>query len=395
MSRYYLSLLLFFAVAALWAAYEPTAEELADNQRRVETLRKQPEVLAQLRENLQAFDALAKKRQDAILQLDHDLHELPAPKQTKLWNVLERYADWLDQLKKDDPQVWRAIKDASDPATRLSLIKAQRDREWMQGQPKAYREQWAKLPAGEQAKFVARLRAEVRQQHADWQLAQKFWTELEAKKELPCRLSDFSSAKDGSAGKVRVYVEEYLLPFLSAAEKEQLAKAEGRWPDYPRALVEVASKHPSALPPAKMPRSLAELPTPIQARVSEKKDKLGKKKGLLQQLHAFDGRDEFASKVVEFGTKKGTAPFEFEFWASSYKSLQGPMKKFVDEQLKPALDTQEKKALLDSENGWPFYPQTIQELSQKHKLHPPWHILPEAEKWKWDAYRLPKARASS
>jgi hypothetical protein len=216
---------------------------------------------------------------------------------------------------------------------------------------------------------------------------------LERKKELPCRLSDFSVTKDGSPGKVKTYVEEYLMPFLTAEEKEQLAQADGRWPDYPRALVEIASKHPSALPPARMPKSLAELPVPIQNRVIDKKA-IGKKKALLAQLHKFEGREEFASKVVEVATKKGVGqPIDFEFWASNHRALHAPMKKFVDEQLKPVLDTQEKKALFESENSWPFYPQTIQELAAKHKLRAPWHILPEADRWKWDAYRLPKARS--
>jgi hypothetical protein len=392
--RGYFSMLILFAATALWAAGEPTAEEL-ENQRRVEALRKHPEQIARLRENVEAFQTLPQKRKDAIVQLDHDLHDLPANKQDRYWKALERYADWLDQLHKDDPPAWGAITGAPDAATRLAFIRDQRDREWMQGQAKAHRLDWEKLQGEARAKFVANLRLDERQKHAQWQLAQKFWEELERKKELPCRLSDFTVAKDGSPGKVKTYVEEYLLPFLSAEEKDRLAHAEGRWPDYPRTLVEIASKHPSALPPPRLPKSLAELPVPIQNRVIDKKG-TGKKKALLTQLHKFEGREEFASKVVEVATKKGVGqPFEFEYWASNHRALLAPMKKFVEEQLKPVLDTAEKKTLLDSENGWPFYPQTIQELAQKHKLNPPWHILPEADKWKWDAYRLPKARATA
>jgi hypothetical protein len=184
------------------------------------------------------------------------------------------------------------------------------------------------------------------------------------------------------------------MPFLSTEEKEQLAKAEGHWPDFPLALVEIAGKHPSALPPPRLPRHLADLPTPIQARVIDKKA-VAKKKSMLAQLQKFDGREEFASKVVEVATKKGLgATFEFEFWASNYRALQAPMKKFVDTELKPVLDTQEKQALYNSENSWPFYPQTIQDLAQKHKLKPPWHILPEAERWKWEAYRQARPRSA-
>ena len=63
------------------------------------------------------------------------------------------------------------------------------------------------------------------------------------------------------------------------------------------------------------------------------------------------------------------------------------MKEFVKDQLKPKLDTKELADLVSCEGKWPFYPQTIQELAKKHGLRPPWHILPEQDKWHWDRYR--------
>src|SRR5205823_2655897 len=103
------------------------------------------------------------------------------------------------------------------------------DREWIQTQPKVQREQWEKLPAEARSEFVARLRQHERQNHQQWVIAQRFWKELETKKELPCRLSDFSD-------KVKNYVKDYLLPTMTEAEKKQLNSAEGHWPDYPLAL---------------------------------------------------------------------------------------------------------------------------------------------------------------
>jgi hypothetical protein len=182
--RYFFSMLILFAATALWAAGEPTAEELELNERRVEALRKQPELIARLRENLQAFQALPEKKQNAVLQLDQDLHELPANKQARYWSVLERYADWLDQLRKDDPQAWQAIKDAPDAMARLALIKGRRDREWMQSQPRAYRLEWEKLQGEARGKFVASLRLDERQKHQRWVISQRFWRELESQKAI-------------------------------------------------------------------------------------------------------------------------------------------------------------------------------------------------------------------
>ena len=390
--RYLLGLLVLFAGTALWAVAEPTAEELEQNRRKLDGLRKHPEQLARLRDNLKAFLELSETKQGAILKLDHDLSEAPAAKQAKLWSALERYADWLDQLRKSDPQAYQAIKDAADGATRLALVKEQRDREWMETLPKAQRVEWTNLKGAARAAFVAKLRAEERTKHEQWIVAKRFWKELhDPKKEMPCRLSDFTSDK------VKTYVSEYLMPFLTAEEKKQLDSTAGRWPDYPQALVEVASKHPSALPPPRvesLPKHLSELPKPVRDRVSEKKTDKGKSK-LLQKLIPYDGRPNFATKVVEFGTKEGKQPFEFEFWASNHRSLLAPMKDFVDNKLTPVLKDSEKKQLSDIEGHWPLYPQTIQELASKHNLQPPWHILPEPDRWKWDLYRPSRGKETA
>ena len=388
--RRYFLLILLFAGTALWAVAQPTPEEL-ENRGKLEAIRKNPEQLAGLRENLKLFLALPEKRQEKIRQLDHDLHELPAARKDRYSATLDRYADWLDQLRQQDPAAYRAIKDAPDPAARLALIKERRDREWVQTQPKAQRDQWEKLPAEARADFVLKLRQEERHKHQQWVIAQRFWKELETKKELPCRLSDFSD-------KVKNYVKDFLLPKLTEAELKQLSGAEGRWPDYPVALVEIAGKRPSALPPSRpeeLPRKFAELPEPIRRHLIEKKGgkDLAKPK-ILKQYTQFDGSPNFSSKAVEIAFKDGKVPFESEYLACNFKSLLKPMREFVDSKLVPALekDPADKRKFADNEGKWPDYPLTIQELSQKYNLQPPWHFLPEPEKWKWDNYRPTKRR---
>ena len=69
------------------------------------------------------------------------------------------------------------------------------------------------------------------------------------------------------------------------------------------------------------------------------------------------------------------------------------MKDFLKNQLAPeGLDKKEKANLEYYEGKWPYYPQTIQELSKKYYLRPPWQILPEADEWKWDNYRYLRRR---
>src|ERR1043165_6445325 len=375
-------LLLLFAFTTVCATQEPTADELAQYRRKLEVWRTKPEQLARLRQNLQTFLALPVERRDQIIKLDQDLHQQAKATQKRLEGVMERYTNWLDRL----PETYRqAIKQALDRTARLALIRELRDEMWIRSRPRTVREDYAKLPADRRRAFVADLRLKARQEHQEWQIASKFWQELEGKKPMPCRLSDFSPS-------VQKYVNEYLMTLLLEKEKKELASAEGRWPDYPRTLVAIASNYPSALPPKnkELPRHLDQLPAPIRQRVSVEK-KGGTKKKVLAELVALDNRPGFASKVVELGTNKGIRPFEYEFWACNYKSLLPPMRNFVDQTLQPMLkDNADKKKLSENEGHWPWYPLTIQELAEKYHLHPPWHILPDAHLYKWDGYRPTK-----
>ena len=354
--------------------------------RQVVALRKQPEENARLRENLKVFLALPENRRAAIVKLHDDLQELPAKKRERLQSTLESYADWLEQLRIKRPQIYQAIKDAPDSAARLALIKDQRDREWIKAQPRAQQEQWEKLAGQARTEFVTKLREEERQRHEQWLIARRFWRELESKQPLPSRLADLSP-------KVKEYVNEFLLPSLTDAEKKQLAIAEGHWPDYPQALVEIATKHPSALPPVP-PRAFTQLPIPVQNRLIDKKIGTGIQKKLWKELQQHDGPN-FASKVVAIGLRENKLPFGFghEYLAPNFKSLLPPMQEFVDKKLDPVLDQGEKRKLSDAQGKWPDYPLTIQELAQKHALQPAWHILPEPERWKWGDYRYSRCRS--
>jgi len=387
--HYFLLSIVLFGATALWAVAQPTAEEL-EVRRRLEELRKHPQQLARLRDNLQAYLRLPQMRREAIAKLDQDLQALPAKKQERLWGTLERYAEWLEELRQKNPQAYQAIKNAPDAATRLTLIKERRDGEWMDLQPKTQREQWDALKGEARAKFLTALRQEERQKHAQWVIAKRFWKELELKQPLPRQLSDFSDKK---FEKVKKYVEEYLTPFLTPEEKKRIADAAGRWPDFPQTLVEVASERPSALLGAKNPpRKYKDLPEPVRRRL-EKKDKFGfPPKKLLKEIERYEG-PSFASKVVEIASRENKLPFNHEFWASVDKSLLPPMKDFVENKLHRAIDQAEKRKLADSMGKWPDYPLMIQELAQKHNLQPPWHYLPDPIRWKWDLYRNSKARS--
>ena len=126
-------LVLCLAVTPLAAVSEPAADELEYNRRKLEQWRQNPEQLARLRANAQAFLALAPDRRKSILQLDHDLHEESSAVQARLNNVWDRYLAWLDQLRKDPQRQddYQSIVEAPSKEARLAAIRDVRESEWL------------------------------------------------------------------------------------------------------------------------------------------------------------------------------------------------------------------------------------------------------------------------
>jgi len=235
------------------------------------------------------------------------------------------------------------------------------------------REKYAALKAADRARFVEALRAEEKQRRLEWQIANRFWKQLESKAPLPARLTDFSND-------VQLHVNEYLLPSLSNDEKDRLEKAQGQWPLYPLTLVELADKHPAALPGADGPRTFAALPQDVQKRFRLKAG------GPPKLFKVAEGRwPGFGVAVADFAAKRSIV-LPHEFLPYNFKCLSPPMQEFVNKKLLPILTDGEQLKLLHADNKWPEYPLTIEELARHHNLPPPWLGLPGPRET-WDAYR--------
>jgi hypothetical protein len=61
-----------------------------------------------------------------------------------------------------------------------------------------------------------------------------------------CRPKEFSPA-------IQLFLEEKLRPVLTDAEKKRLSDTEGKWPEYPRLLVRLATEHQLVVPGMMMP----------------------------------------------------------------------------------------------------------------------------------------------
>ncbi|MCI0680723.1 MAG: hypothetical protein L0Y71_01350 [Gemmataceae bacterium] len=384
------------AVAPLAAVPEPSADEVQANRRRLEQLRKhQPEALEKLRAEAKEFFALPKERRQRIVEMHRELHKQGPAARARLYRVLDRYVDWLEDLDKLDKAAWKKVAETTDKQKRLELLRQLREQEWTRDQPKATRDQLAQLEGDARTALIAKEKAGERRRRFDWLVARTFWAELEAevkgRRTLPTRSTELPTS-------VQNYVRDYLMKmFLSQDEKDELAKFEGQWPQYPMKLVELADRHPPALPGPLGPKRFAELP----ARVYSSKEFLGMGAAKLlkkEPLSAWVGRTlrikegawpDFGVELARFASQRGHM-FEHEFLAYKLDCLSPPMQDFVKKQLKPALDGKESLRLVEAYGKWPDYPQTIHDLARDHHLRPPWFTLPAPKGENWENYRLPR-----
>jgi hypothetical protein len=401
------------------------------------------DALRRIRE-AKAFFALPPERQEAMRKLDEELNKLPPGERKRLLRAMRWYADWLDKLS---PQDREAIVNTPDRGTRLTKIKEHLHQEWMARQPQKTRDLLAKLPPGKRAaghaalnfvgmlatppsqrplalavtlfidnidvrgETIKRIKQHEAQQNRDWLVASRFWPDLtdpDAKKRqpMPAHAGDFGPD-------VEAFVRDYLRPALSKEEKERLDKAEGHWPQYPMTLVDLADKHPMALPQTHGPETFNDLPKAITDKVTarwETKDKKGgpkvapevwfknqaNSKGIKERLEKMERNPSLATRlacsVANYLHARKVDALPHELWAVKYSDLAAPMKAFLDPDgpFLSSLDEIEREEMRQVQFKWPEYPLKIKQLAEKYGFKPPWQSLPEPSdtKHRWDNYRV-------
>jgi len=270
------------------------------------------------------------------------------------------------------PLIWPVKLPSVEPPT--PAAKTDTLAEWLAQQPKAIRDKAAALPAQERVAFVAVEKGRSRKTQEDWLIASRFWTELHKGAPLPARPSDFPES-------VGSYVQDYLRHFLSKEEWARLQQAQGQWPLFPMTLVELADKHPPALPGPHGHRRFDELPFAVQ-KMFKSKTPGGK------AIKAAEGNwPGFARALTQTAQTRGLH-FPNELWPYNYKGLNPEMKEFVDKLMTQVLSEEQKHQLLNkTPSRWPDYPLAVQELARAHRLEPPWFVLPGSREM-WEKYRL-------
>jgi hypothetical protein len=362
-------LLLAFAASAPVFCYseQPTPEELEANKRLLERWKSDPEHYARLQTDLRDFWKLPPERKEHLRQFDQELHDTDSVTQKRLYGVLERYGAWHERLPEHHQH---RLDKSADRHERLQLIKQLREDQWLARQPKQVRDELAKLPDDKRHAEIAKQREEERKRIAAWVRATggKVEPAPVAPSERPVRASDFPP-------EIERYINDVLKPQLDHEEREHLGRAEGKWPNYARLLIDLSDRHPVKLPgPTTGPSTYERLPREYQTLFKSPKDW---PPGIFK---AYGKWPDYAIVVTEAARKRD--PNLAPLGPSHAADFAAPLKEFIETTLTAALTDQEKEELTKAEGRWPEYPRKIKELAEKHNLEVPGMKAPNLEKWR-------------
>lgn len=347
---------------AVLAGPAPTLEE---NRQALEKWQQNPQRLARLKRNQTIFRRLPTDAQERLRKLDRDLNEEGPAMRSRLKGVMDRYSTWLDSLPEEDR---KSVVNAPDRRARLERIRELRQQQWVRQLPRPQQEQINKLQGKDRTELVRKLWQEDLDRRADWQVAERHWDlMLHKPQQLPL-------SRDTLPRETRQFLDASLKPLLTADEDRRLREAEGKWPRYPRLLVDLADSHPLSVLGPIGPTRIEDLPSESQRFLKGEKAKK-----LHERLKQAEGKwPEFGVVMHELrkSGEKRHLDLKREFVPSHPKDFPTAVQHFIETRLLLALADDEQKALAKAEGNWPAYPKLIVELARKHNLPIPADPLP-------------------
>jgi hypothetical protein len=372
--RRFATLVLFLGMIWFARADQTAYDEGELNRLQLEKWKKDASHYARLRHSLEDFLSLAPARQEAMRELDRELREEDSATSARLFGVLDRYIDWLNQLPNEDRQ---AIQKCGSDAERLHLIRQIRNREWILLQPRAVQEELKRLPPVEQAARIVQLRKREAEFRNQWELA------LLYAEQYPKFHTQSQSAKFNED--LRFFIKESLEPMLSADEKKQLAENKDKWPLFEMKLVELADKHPVKLPGTGV-KTFKDLPDRLVVAYP------GLKRNPTDRMLNNEGHwPEYALAVDAFmrlpNRLRGKVPDSpVELGDCRPEKFSVPVQNFIKNELEKVLTATEKTAFHNDEKKWPEYPRMLVRLAKAHNLTIPGMGLPGSRDL-WEPFR--------
>jgi hypothetical protein len=343
---------------------------LERNRRLLARWREDPEHYARLQNDLRAFWELPPEQRERLRRFDRELHQLDPATQKRLWGVLERYSVWLEHLPAEERQ---QIEAATDRNERLRLIRAIRERQWLERLPRRLRQELADLPEAERARRVEQLRKDEQRQRREWQKPLK--PRSEPRSLRPANLRDFPE-------EVQHFVRKVLEPALDEKELARLRRAEGKWPDLPRTLEDLTQRRLS-LPPLRSGPIKSWDNVPEKARLVLPRLTL-QKRGQWEKLQQHAGKwPDYALAYVALLTP-GEKELMPPLGASRPDEFLPRASEFIEHRLLAEIGQADAQRLRKLEGKWPEYPRLLLRLAREHGLSIPGLMLPGPQEI-WEA----------
>jgi hypothetical protein len=342
-----------------------------------------PDDPAYLRRQYAWFQAQDLARQQQLRKLHAEFQQLPPDEQSRLTRTLQTYNAWLARLPEPDRQ---RILSAPSTAERAELVRRLREQEWVDAQPKPYRDEYAGLPDAARREKAQEWRTEEADRREEWALAQKQWADH------PLGKTPAAFVNDRPA--IEAFVA-HLRENLSEPERKSLDEARtaldefGAWFGYGFLIVRLADHHP-VYPWTKVgPREWQELP-------EEWKRQFPRPLDVPKEVRRTQGRwPEFAAELAAHARRTNVSlP---PLGEAKKQQMPAEVVEFLDKALEPQLRRSadggkaDRKALADAEGKWPEYPRLVTELARKYKLTVPGWTLPGQPPF-WDRLRAGKGK---
>jgi hypothetical protein len=260
--------------------------------------------------------------------------------------------------------------------------------DWLAQQPKAYRDELARLPAETKASRIAEFKSQERLRDDDWNGAIEHWDSAVARRMLlnpmPLQRADFRLA-------IELHVAA-LEPLLSPRQRQRLGSPPksldlDQWKPYLTKLVDLSDRYPVKLPPSPRigPRRFEELPTAVRSRMPFLK--VPGNEQLAQRIAAATGKWPEYALLVHGVAQRRKIQLADPLGPCRPPEFTEAMQKYIHDRLLPKLKEAEKTKLKEAEGKWPEYPHLILQYSKEYKLALPGIGLPGTRAM-WDELRL-------
>lgn len=381
-------LVLLFGMALAVHADAPIVDEQEQNRNQLEKFKKDKAHYERLRESLQEFLALPRERQDSMRQLVRDLGEENAETRARLLRVLERYVDWMEGLPETERQ---SILKAGSRDERLRMIQQVCERQWIAGLPRKIQDELQTLPGQQKAARLAQLRQHDVQMQNQWELAMKYWDKLTPWRNVASRsfLKDLEDYVEGSLKPALTPQElqrleeaknkfpQYQVLILELDRKHPPIALPGPSTG-PRHFDELPAEVRRQLPPRANPAFVKKMPNAKLPNALAKNDGRWPQYARAVTMFAANNNIKLAVQLGPSGPKD--------------KQFSAVLQNFIEKKLTPVLTTEEKETLTKAEGRWPQYPDAVKSLAEKHVLGVPGTRLP-GPAFMWNSF--PRSLPSS